>query len=68
MFLESAARTVDFCLTTAPPHLAAPLGAMRTTRPVVVLLVIILFVAILAHFLAGIEVLALPQLRDFVVC
>ena len=49
MLAELAPRLVSTPLATAPPHFTAPLGLVNSARPVVVLLDVVLFTAILAH-------------------
>jgi hypothetical protein len=52
-------------LATAPPHLARPLGLVRTTRPVEVVGVFVVTPAVLAHFrLTAVVIAPLPQLES----
>lgn len=63
VLVKLAARRFLTRLATTPPHLARPLGLVRTTRPVEVFRVFVVTPAVLAHFrLTAIIVTPLPQL------
>jgi hypothetical protein len=56
MLLKFAAGRGLLVLTTTPPHCVTPFTAMSTARPVVVLFFVVLFIAVLTHFLVEINV------------
>lgn len=55
VFGKLATRLVFDSLTATPPHLAAPLGLMRATRPVEVLLLEVFDLAVIADLGSTLE-------------
>jgi hypothetical protein len=60
MLLKLAAFCILTGLSTAPPHRAAPFASMRATRPVEVLGLVILAIAVVAQFF--VEIYIAPHL------
>jgi hypothetical protein len=65
VLLEPAAFRIEFLLPATPPHGAAPLRPVRTTRPVEVVRLTVLFLAVDTILLIGVVVSSLTQFRDF---
>ena len=61
VFVELAAWSILNALATAPPHLAGPLGLVRTTRPVEVVFILIVSFALITNFKIRVE----PTLPTF---
>lgn len=59
VLLEATALRVDLRLATAPPHRAAPFGAMRAAGPIEIVSLVVLFLAVDAVLLVRVVVAAL---------
>jgi hypothetical protein len=65
VLLKLAARRILLVFAAAPPHLAAPLRPVRLARPVVILLLVVLLVAVLTDLAGRVVILFLAQFYDF---